>query len=106
MLRVRYREAKRQLIERYGGRCVACGISELAVLSLDHVNDDGAEEKRRLNKRGYSWYYHLLAEPTRDDLQVLCLNCQYRKRNYGKNIALWPLVRCPHCGEYRVPETT
>lgn len=94
----RYSDVKRELIERYGGRCVACGCEEMAVLSLDHINDDGHEEKRSTGKRGFSWYTHVLRQPLRDDLQVLCMSCQYRKRNYGKDFATWPVTRCPVCG--------
>jgi hypothetical protein len=93
----RYQEAKRRLMDRYGGKCVACGVTELAVLTLDHVNNDGAEERRN-GTRGFSWYGKLLKEGLRDDLQVLCANCQSRKRNYGGDFACWPLTPCDQCG--------
>lgn len=98
----RYRRVKRSLIDRYGGKCVACGITELAVLTLDHIDDHGAEE-RRSGSRGFSWYNKLQREGLRDDLQVLCMNCQFRKRNYGGDFSTWPLHKCQECGNLRVP---
>lgn len=69
----------------YGTNC-PCGESELAVLSIDHKFDTGADERRSNKKLLGIHFYRLLAKsPIRDDLQVLCMNCQYRKRFYGPN---------------------
>lgn len=77
------RRSKIRLLKKYGGRCVGCGETELAVLTIDHVNDDGAADRKKPGYKGSGRYARLLKEPQRADLQVLCHNCQWRKRTYG-----------------------
>ena len=94
--RVRWRAVKKRLMDYYGGRCVGCGTTELAILTIDHVNDDGKEERARIKAiegvwgvSGAPWYQKLLLLPRRPDLQVLCWNCQRRKIAYGPDISKW-----------------
>lgn len=62
--------------------CIRCGYSDLRALSIDHIKDNGAEERRkdktastgtwfysRLRRRGYPQGY-----------QTLCMNCQFIKK--------------------------
>lgn len=88
--KIRIRQHKRELMDKYGGCCVGCGISETAVLTIDHINDDGAKERRTKRLTGYNFYHALLKIPRRSDLQVLCCNCQNRKRFYGSKMSEWP----------------
>jgi hypothetical protein len=81
---------RHQAIMAYGGyRCACCGEGEPMFLTLDHVNNDGARDRRRfgtlssipillrLRRRGYP-----------PGMQVLCSNCNHgRHRNGGT---------CPH----------
>lgn len=92
-LRIRLKKEAIQIklnaIQRYGGECIVCGEDELAVLTFDHVNDDGAEERKR-EAGGIALYRRLLnLSAKRKDLQVMCFNCQYRKRTYGRDVSLW-----------------
>lgn len=82
---------KRKAMDMYGGGCAACGTTELAVLTIDHKNDDG-KELRASGKdfSGNRFYFKLLREPRRDDLQVLCFNCQHRKLWHGGDFGRWP----------------
>ena len=77
---------KMDVIKKYGGACVGCGIDELAILTIDHVHDDGIKD-RHLGGTGF--YCKLKRQPRLPDLQVLCFNCQLRKRNYGPDISSW-----------------
>lgn len=65
----------------YGGaRCSCCGETELWILCLDHVNNDGWEERQRLsNTGGYKFYRYLksLGYPDKDRYRVLCANCNF-----------------------------
>jgi hypothetical protein len=74
------RVAKRLAVyEAYGGAfCRCCGEEELAFLSLDHVNSDGADERRRL---GRGVLNRLIREGFPPGYQVLCHNC-----NLGRHI--------------------
>jgi hypothetical protein len=42
-----YGALRAELIAAYGGRCACCGESESIFLDLDHVNNDGKEDRQR-----------------------------------------------------------
>lgn len=76
---------KLQCMEKYGGVC-SCGEFDLDVLTLDHINDDGAKHRKETNMRGSGFYLYLRRNnfPNNPPLQVLCIKCQYRKM-YDEN---------------------
>lgn len=79
-------DVKKICMENYGKFC-PCGEQDIMVLTLDHVNDDGAKHRKELGKSGTGFYLHLRKNnfPQNPPLQVLCMNCQYIKRlNLGK----------------------
>lgn len=69
---------KKKVIELYGGKCACCGISEHDFLSIDHINNDGH------NDRHSNFYQKLLKTTKRDDLQILCWNCNTSKLILGQ----------------------
>lgn len=87
----------------YGGaHCACCGETELTFLTLDHIENDGAEWRRATfggnGGRGcgintYMWCKRNKYPPI---FQVLCWNCQQGKRYNGGT--------CPHqrktCNDY------
>jgi len=76
------RRIKLECLDAYGGHECPCGETDIEVLTLDHVNDDGAEHRRNTGTRGQN-FYHMLRKngfPNDPPLQVLCLNCQIKKR--------------------------
>lgn len=93
----RHREGIRQNSQRvkdacynaYGGYvCACCGETEPAFLSLDHVNNDGAQHRREIGGGGRKTYSWLIANDFPPGFQVLCMNCNWGKaRNGGV---------CPH----------
>lgn len=87
LVRAKYaRSIKVECLEAYGGLECQCGETDLDVLTLDHVNDDGAEHRRETGTRGFNFYMMLRKSkfPKEPPLQVLCQNCQIRKRNKEK----------------------
>jgi len=66
-------------------KCANCGIDAYSVLCLDHINNDGAEHKRRLNKQGKKSlgtadiYRDIIRNNFPDNFQVLCFNCNFHK---------------------------
>ena len=74
----------------YGGaKCVCCGETCLSMLTMDHVNNDGAKHRKEL-KRGkgrevsIEMYCWLEASKFPKGFQVLCYNCNISKhRNKG-----------------------
>lgn len=89
----RIREA---VFARYGNECACCGVSERAFLTLDHVNGDGAAERKvaaaELHRdprafAGVGFYKWLRRQGFPDGYAVLCWNCNYAKHRLGV---------CPH----------
>jgi|GEM_PF-3470240 len=81
---------KHQVIEKYGGKCSCCNESEILFLTIDHKNNDGNVERKNTKTSSTSFYLKLRREDIRNDIQVLCWNC-----NMGKNINMG---MCPHKG--------
>lgn len=84
----RHDNRRDQVFAAYGGyKCACCGETEPAFLSLDHVNNDGAEWRReRFGNRmaaGYHTYKWLINHGFPPGFQVLCMNCQHGKRMRG-----------------------
>lgn len=75
--------------------CTYCGYNtDLDAMCLDHINDDGAEQRKALNCssrggiNGTTIYERLKALGWIDGLQVLCFNCntikELRRKRGGK----------------------
>jgi len=61
--------------------CARCGITDIDILCLDHINGDGAERRRETKEPlGKALYYYLKKAGFPDGLQVLCFNCNMKKR--------------------------
>jgi hypothetical protein len=57
-----------------------CEITDVDILTLDHVNNDGAQERRtRPNNNGASFYIRLRYEGYPNGFQTLCCNHQWKK---------------------------
>ena len=76
-----------ETIKAYGGKCKCCGETEIKFLSIDHVNNNGKED-RKLHGGGTKFYFYLrrMGYPKKG-YQILCYNCNFAKGHYGK---------CPH----------
>lgn len=84
---------KAKIYRHYGNQCACCGELEEKFLSIDHINNDGFKQRQYVNGKRNSWssyrvYCHILRNNYPTDLQLLCMNCNYgKKQNGGK---------CPH----------
>ena len=82
-----------EALDAYGGPiCSCCGETSVFFLTLDHINNDGAEHRRRTKgASGKVLAWVLKKEGYPPGFQVLCFNCNCGKaRNGGV---------CPHHGE-------
>lgn len=84
-----------EVLQKYGGICKCCGESNLQFLTIDHINKDGADERKKLYGsnagQSFPWFLKLRKEDIRKDLQVLCYNCNNASFIFGV---------CPHeCGK-------
>lgn len=78
---------KQQVIEHYGCVCAECGEARIERLTIDHINNDGAEQRKLLGYKTGSIFYRWLVKKNFPDnlgLQVLCYNCngskEYKRR--------------------------
>jgi hypothetical protein len=81
--RKRLKKIRAEFIAAYGGCCACCGESEPLFLQLDHIHNDGAQERRELGNN----FVVLLRLKDRgwpkDNHQILCANCNHGKRMNG-----------------------
>lgn len=87
--RTQHQELKLDVIEGYGGKCNCCGIKIWQFLSIDHVEERGVDERKRLGKKlnSASLYRKIIKEGFPSRYQILCYNC---------NMALGFFGYCPH----------
>ena len=63
-------------------KCKICGFKEIHALSIDHINNNGAYmRKNKIHGLGRDFYVWIIKNNYPDDLQVLCMNCQFIKRS-------------------------
>lgn len=77
------RKAKRKLrltVEAvFGTACVLCGFSDTRALTLDHILNNGAQERAELGERGV--YLRAIKPEHRHEYRILCMNCQFIARH-------------------------
>lgn len=80
---------KMKVIQAYGEKCVCCGEETLEFLTIDHINNNGAEDRKNNgNKTGGKLYRWLIKNNfPKEEYQILCFNCNYSKGFFGY---------CPH----------
>ena len=62
--------------------CISCGEEDLQVLQIDHIHNDGATDRIK-HGTGQKLYLHIIRSPQeeiRERYQILCANCNMRKR--------------------------
>jgi len=83
-----YRDkCKRDVLRHYSGgeiRCAKCGIKDIDVLCLDHINNNGAEHRRvagiaSRGSAGINTYEAIKRDGFPQGFQVLCANCNLKK---------------------------
>lgn len=71
-------ELRERVLVSLGEKCARCPVVDRRLLHVDHVRDDGAEERRAFRGNRTAFYNNVLAFPT--CYQLLCPNCNHRKR--------------------------
>lgn len=88
----RIRELRVAVMTAYGGAtCTCCGNSKFEFLTIDHVNNDGAEHRRQIREGGTALLQWLKNHNYPPGFQVLCYNCNCAK---GANGGV-----CPYAGQ-------
>lgn len=76
-----------EIINQYGGICACCGESELLFLTLDHIDNNGAEHRKEIGQSSDKLHRWIVKNNYPDSIQVLCYNCNMAKGHFGQ---------CPH----------
>lgn len=83
----RYQELKNRVHQGFGSRCSCCGVTNPEFLTIDHINRDGKEHRKRVGS-GIGLYRAIIKEGfPKDKYRLLCWNCNEATR-YGRP--------CPH----------
>lgn len=82
-VRAHYQRARKKVFDRYGRVCRCCGESREEFLTIDHINNDGKNDRS-------NFYKTIVKLGFPDNLQTLCWNCNHAKYIYGT---------CPHATE-------
>jgi hypothetical protein len=80
---------KFECLSHYGGdppKCVRCGIEDLRVLTIDHIDGGGAVHRKQLRWAGNYLYVWLRKNGFPPGYQVLCMNCQWIKRYENREV--------------------
>jgi hypothetical protein len=79
------RNARLKVYQHYSNgtmKCAKCGNNDIDVLSIDHINGGGnAHRKNVVHSHTEEW---LVRNNFPDGFQVLCMNCQFKKRVENK----------------------
>jgi hypothetical protein len=77
-------KAKQTILNRYGNICTVCGFDDIRALQLDHINNNGNEERIRIGGStkfsGWRFYEYLISIGLPDGYQTLCANCNMIKQ--------------------------
>lgn len=77
-----YRKLQDIVFSNYGNKCACCGEAEPTFLSIDHVNNDGAEHRKKIGI-GHIFYRWIIDHDFPDTMQLLCCNCNMGKHRNG-----------------------
>lgn len=67
--------------EKYGGKCSCCGETTPQFLTIDHINNDGAEHRREI--KNISIHHWLIKNNFPNDFRLLCFNCNCGRQLNG-----------------------
>lgn len=86
MAEIRKGGDKAKILAMYGKVCACCGEANSRFLTVDHVNNDGKQD--RATGGGWGKSTKRLLKFKRDDIQILCYNCNMGKEKFSGT--------CPH----------
>lgn len=73
---------KATVIAAYGGKCECCGEKEPTFMTIDHINNDGAEHRKSMKtNRIHSWL--IKNGFPKQGFRLLCFNCNMGRRVNG-----------------------
>jgi len=76
-------DLRNTMLDAYGAKCNCCGETIRAFLTLSHVNNDGAEERRKIGKNPKVMWRKAIAEVDSGRYELLCWNCNAGAKSNG-----------------------
>ena len=78
------RRVKQITVDAYGGHCECCGEDRLVLLTMDHINNDGKQDRGRN-------IYRIAQQAgfPRDRFRLLCWNCNIGRFKNGGTCQHW-----------------
>lgn len=87
LLRKRFHILRKNLMKLLGcAKCNHCHISDYEILHFDHINGGGSKEIKLRGNTSMYYYYLRNPELAKKTLQVLCANCNAKKRHTNQEI--------------------
>jgi hypothetical protein len=80
----RIQKLRELIINHYGGKCACCGESHPEFMTIDHI--DGGGNRLRKTKKSHTStkeYYRIFKNGFPSNIQILCMNCNFAKRNWA-----------------------
>lgn len=74
---------RQEVLKAYGNKCVCCGEAEEGFLTIDHIENDGAEHRKNIGEGSGRLYRWLKANQFPVGFQILCANCHLSKSRSG-----------------------
>lgn len=67
---------RKELVRKLGGKCVVCGITDIRVLQVNHLNGGGKKEFRNSHNKDYTTFLRDVVRGVRgiEDLDLRCAN--------------------------------
>lgn len=72
---------KAEVFSAYGNKCACCGETEPKFLSVDHKQNDGAEERKIIGRSPHRMRLSIRKRGFPNTYQLLCFNCNCGKRD-------------------------
>lgn len=77
----KYQQTKKQIVINYYSKgkncCELCGITDMDVLTIDHINGSGSKHRNKVGNNIATW---LIKNDFPEGFRILCMNCQYKER--------------------------
>lgn len=87
------REAKAVVMSHYGPAC-SCGVAFLSMLTIDHIDNNGAAHRREGKNQGTHLYRKLISAGFPAGYQCLCWNCNFKKHRLRQIAAHSDSITC------------
>lgn len=81
---------KKEVFVHYGGACSICGVNDMDILTIDHIDQNGSEHKKENNyvgKGSNGFYRWLRRNGFPEGFRTLCFNCNIKAySNFKKGV--------------------